>query len=29
GIVLRVGNRIVDASIKAQLENLRQQVAAR
>jgi ATP synthase F1 delta subunit len=29
GIVLRVGNRIVDASIHAQLENLRRQVAAR
>jgi F-type H+-transporting ATPase subunit delta len=28
GIVLRVGNRIMDASIKAQLDNLRKQVAA-
>lgn len=28
GIVLRVGNRIMDASIKSQLENLRKQVAA-
>jgi ATP synthase F1 delta subunit len=28
GIVLRVGNRIMDASIKTQLENLRKQVAA-
>ena len=29
GIVLRVGNRIMDASIRSQLENLRKQVAAR
>ena len=29
GIVLRVGNRIMDASIRAQLDNLRKQVAAR
>jgi F-type H+-transporting ATPase subunit delta len=29
GIVLRVGNRIMDASIRSQLENLRRQVAAR
>ena len=28
GIVLRVGNRIMDASIRAQLDNLRKQVAA-
>jgi F-type H+-transporting ATPase subunit delta len=28
GIVLRVGNRIMDASVKSQLENLRKQVAA-
>ncbi|HET9073689.1 MAG TPA: ATP synthase F1 subunit delta [Solirubrobacteraceae bacterium] len=28
GIVLRVGNRIMDASVKAQLDNLRKQVAA-
>jgi ATP synthase F1 delta subunit len=28
GIVLRVGNRIMDASIRSQLENLRKQVAA-
>jgi F-type H+-transporting ATPase subunit delta len=28
GIVLRVGNRIMDASIKSQLENLRKAVAA-
>jgi F-type H+-transporting ATPase subunit delta len=27
GIVLRVGNRIMDASVRAQLENLRKQVA--
>jgi F-type H+-transporting ATPase subunit delta len=28
GIVLRVGNRIMDASIRSQLDNLRKQVAA-
>jgi F-type H+-transporting ATPase subunit delta len=28
GIVLRVGNRVMDASIRSQLDNLRKQVAA-